>query len=168
MKTKVTLSGGFHNSSEIKLRIDFPHNALLDYADKKVYAKDLIEEYATPYQRKRLENHFCGINGCTCRSWQRADVDTTDIDKNAEQAKFIQRIKERPRSKFFEKRDGACGMRIDTYTYHIENEEEFAKKYAAENGYDRYEIVTTGYRFSTSPDVYFSGDGRAIGFFKSK
>lgn len=164
MKTKVILSGGFHNSADIKLFMEFPANALIDYADGKIYAKDLIEEYATPYQLKRLENHFCGIKGCTCGSWHRADVDTTEIDKNAEKAKFLKRMGEQKPSPFYEKYTG-IGMRCDQSAYEIKNPQEFAERYAKENGYARYEILRVGQKFSTFPDVYFSGDGNAIGFF---
>ena len=78
---------------------------------------------------------------------------------------MIRRMKDRKRSTFFEKYAG-MGVRCDNVGYKIENPEEFAKKYAEENGYARYEIVTTGHKFPTFPDVYFSGDGMAIGFFK--
>ena len=165
MKTKVLFNGGFHKSSEIKLYIDFSRNSLIDYADGKISLKELIDENLTPYQRKRLENHFCGIKGCTCGSWNRADIDDEEIKKNASYAKTAEDMKNRPRSPFYEKCTG-IGLSCGNTSYKIDNPEEFAKKYAAENGYARYEIVTTGYKFSTFPDVYFSGDGRAIGFFK--
>lgn len=91
-KTKVVFSGGFHNSPAIKIHLNIPFAALRDYADKKVGAKDLIGEYATDYQRKRLEDHFCGIKGCTCGSWHRADIDTTWMDDDAYSAKAIEEM----------------------------------------------------------------------------
>ena len=141
MKTIVTFSGGFHNSKAISLYMNFSNEALCDYADCNISAKTLIDENLTPYQRKRLERHFCGINGCMCGHWHRADINKADIIKNAEHAQVVRRMRDRKRSPFFE-------------------------KYADENGYARYEIVTTGHKFPTFPDVYFSGDGMAIGFFK--
>ncbi len=167
MKTIVTFSGGFHNSKAISLYMNFSNEALCDYADCNISAKTLIDENLTPYQRKRLERHFCGINGCMCGHWHRADIDKGEITKNAEQAKAIRRMGDSMRSPFFEKFTGN-GVRCDVQPtgYEIKNPEEFAEKYAAENGYARYEIVTTGHKFPTSPDVYFSGDGLAIGFFK--
>ena len=165
MKTRVAFSGGFHNSKAINLYIEFPNAALCDFADGNISAKELIDEHLTPYQRKRLERHFCGIKGCTCGHWHRADIDKDDIKSNAESALLIRRMKDRKRSTFFEKYAG-MGVRCDNVGYKIENPEEFAKKYAEENGYARYEIVTTGHKFPTFPDVYFSGDGMAIGFFK--
>ena len=44
--TKITVSGGFHNVSEITLKI----------RDEKMSAG----------QYKRLHNHLCGISGCIC------------------------------------------------------------------------------------------------------
>ena len=165
MKTIVTFSGGFHNSKAISLYMNFSNEALCDYADCNISAKTLIDENLTPYQRKRLERHFCGIKGCMCGHWHRADINKADIIKNAEHAQVIRRMRDRKRSPFFEKYAG-MGVRSDRTTYEIKNPEEFAKKYADENGYARYEIVTTGHKFPPFPDVYFSGDGMAIGFFK--
>lgn len=91
-KTKITLSGGYHNCTSIKLYLNIPFAALRDYADKKTGAAELIEEYATEYQRKRIEYHFCGIKGCTCGSWRRADIDKTTLDDNAYNAKAIEEM----------------------------------------------------------------------------
>lgn len=165
MKTKVTFSGGFHNSTPINLYMNISNEALCDYADGQIGATDLIDENLTPYQRKRLERHFCGIKGCMCGHWHRADIDKDEITKNAKHAQFIRRMRDRKRLPFFEKYAG-MGVRCDRTTYEIKNPEEFAKKYADENGYARYEVVTAGHKFKTFPDVYFSGDGLAIGFFK--
>jgi len=167
MKTKVTFSGGFHNSKAISLYMNFSNEALCDYADGQIGATDLIDENLTPYQRKRLERHFCGIKGCMCGHWHRADIDKDEITKNAEHAQTIRRMRDNKRSPLFEKFTGS-GVRCDVQptAYEIKNPEEFAEKYAAENGYARYEIVTMRRKFSASTDVYFSGDGLAIGFFK--
>lgn len=81
MSVKIVFSGGFHNSPEINLRLIIPLAALRDYAEKKIGARDLIDDYITDYQRRRLENHFCGITGCTCGSWHRADIDTDYLDE---------------------------------------------------------------------------------------
>lgn len=165
MKTRVTFSGGFHNSKAINLYIELPNDALCDYAEGNISAKELIDYHLTPYQRKRLERHFCGIKSCTCGHWHCADIDKDNIRSNAETAQLIRRMRDSKRSPFFEKYAG-MGVRCDSTAYEIKNPEEFAKKYAADNGYARYEIVTTGHKFTTLPDVYFSGDGMAIGFFK--
>lgn len=71
MKT-ITLSGGFHSSPEIKLRVNDKAYARLKDAE---YIKDELAEVLTPYQLNRLDKHFCGIDGCTCGSWMRAAVE---------------------------------------------------------------------------------------------
>jgi len=66
MKTKtITLSGGFHDSGEIRIKVpaDF-HPAIHS-----------IQEAVSESTRKRLDRHFCGIRGCTCGGVQRATVD---------------------------------------------------------------------------------------------
>lgn len=167
MKTKVTFSGGLHNSTPINLNMNFSNEALCDYADGQIGAKDLIDENLTPYQRKRLERHFCGIKGCMCGHWHRADIDKDEISRNAEYAQALRRMRDNKRSPFFEKFTGN-GVRCDVQPtgYEIKYPEEFAKKYAKENGYTYYEIVIGGNKFTERPDVYFVGAGIAIGFFK--
>jgi len=63
--TKVIVSGGFHNSDEITIL--FKNNRLS------------IGQY------KRLERHFCGIDGCVCGAVSRADIEGIphDIFMNA-------------------------------------------------------------------------------------
>jgi hypothetical protein len=64
MKTrKVTLSGGYHNVDDITIRV--PHFGKLDDG---VTIVDYIDSVITDNQRRRLERHFCGIQGCTCGS----------------------------------------------------------------------------------------------------
>lgn len=84
MKTKISLSGGYHDRSEISVVINIKAEALLDYANGQTSAKELIENYASPYQLKRLQRHFCGVMRCACGSWRRADIDTKGINDSAE------------------------------------------------------------------------------------
>jgi len=65
----IVLSGGFHNSPEIKIRVD--NTSYRNYALGYIEFDDML----TNYQRKRLERHFCGIKGCTCGSYRRANVE---------------------------------------------------------------------------------------------
>ena len=68
MKT-ITLSGGFHNSREIRFRIsDENYN---DLKNQKI----ALFEVLSPNQLKRAERHFCGISGCCCGSYARAEID---------------------------------------------------------------------------------------------
>lgn len=87
MKTKVTFSGGFHNSKAINLILNFTNEALRDYAEGQISAKQLIDESLTPYQRTRLERHFCGIKGCMCGHWHQADIDKEGISQAAKLVK---------------------------------------------------------------------------------
>lgn len=105
MVTKITLSGGFHNNGEINIFVDIKNRALIDWnGDKDTIG--LLRESMTPYQRKRLEKHFCGIRGCVCGSWERADIDTTHIAKNAKIAEEIERMRNGKHFPFYEKHIG--------------------------------------------------------------
>ena len=71
MKTiKVTFWGGYHNVSEISLRV--PVGAYADFSfskDLSVWAYNNLSKY----QIKRLDKHFCGIKGCLCGSFEHAN-----------------------------------------------------------------------------------------------
>ena len=66
---KVSLSGGFHNSSEISILLsDAKYNELKSGISS-------LQEVLTPYQFRKLDRHFCGIKGCTCGSFTRAKIE---------------------------------------------------------------------------------------------
>lgn len=58
------LEGGFHNSEAIAVVIKAPERAI----------KMADNDYASAGQLKKMEEHFCGIEGCRCGSWLRARV----------------------------------------------------------------------------------------------
>ena len=67
MKTEiVTLSGGFHNAGPINVKVpknfDPVHDCIIDVLGQSVI--------------KKLDRHFCGINGCTCGGVFRATAET--------------------------------------------------------------------------------------------
>lgn len=68
--TKVILSGGFHNSAEITIRIKADSDTV-NYKIEQGEIRDLL----SPSQIKRLDNHFCGISDCCCGGLSRADID---------------------------------------------------------------------------------------------
>lgn len=68
--TKVTLSGGYHCSEEITIRV----KADFDTVSYKIEQGE-IRELLSDYQIKRLDNHFCGISDCCCGGLSRADID---------------------------------------------------------------------------------------------
>lgn len=65
----ITLKGGFHNVSETKIRVS---NSVY-----RLYALGHIEfnDMLTEYQKQKLDKHFCGIKGCTCGSYARAEIE---------------------------------------------------------------------------------------------
>lgn len=65
---RILLSGGFHNSPEITINVK-NDNAVKDWKNGNIPFSELL----TAYQKKRLENHFCGIKGCTCGAYTRAE-----------------------------------------------------------------------------------------------
>lgn len=67
------LEGGFHNQEAIAVVIKAPEKAI-EMAQKGVYLKGLILDYASEGQLKKLDEHFCGIKDCRCGSWLRARV----------------------------------------------------------------------------------------------
>ena len=77
LSTTFELSGGFHRSGSIRIRI---LTNLWGLRDEDIPAA--LDHWLSPYQRRRLERHFCGIPGCACGSWHRAKIRTlpTPID----------------------------------------------------------------------------------------
>lgn len=63
----IKLKGGFHDACEISLRIN------AEYPVNKLQTSELVDALSEK-QIKRLESHFCGINGCECGSWTRAKI----------------------------------------------------------------------------------------------
>ena len=69
LSTTFELSGGFHSSAPIQIRV---WGLRFDGPDEDIPAA--LDQWLTPYQRRRLERHFCGIPGCACGSWHRAEI----------------------------------------------------------------------------------------------
>jgi hypothetical protein len=79
---KVTFEGGFHNCAPITLRVPLQS---IRPGGRTVYGTPYgpsLDDawYPTPAQERRLEAHFCGIAGCQCGGWRRADVTIGDVD----------------------------------------------------------------------------------------
>ena len=78
MSSVFELSGGFHLAAPIRIRV------LTDLWGLR--AEDIptaLDHWLSPYQRRRLERHFCGIPGCQCGPWHRAEIrqEPTPIDQ---------------------------------------------------------------------------------------
>lgn len=72
---RIYFKGGFHNSSETYVEVsDKAYDAFDDVADGKEGLTEWVNNYLTESQEKRLDNHFCGIKGCTCGSYARAEA----------------------------------------------------------------------------------------------
>ena len=68
----LTFSGGFHNSSEITIRV-------LRAQWIKTETQGMpLEDALSEHQQRKLENHFCGISDCCCGSFRRADMDAAE------------------------------------------------------------------------------------------
>lgn len=67
---KVTLSGGFHNSSPIN--ISLPEKVAESLREGEVYITDF--HVLSRAQRQKLDRHFCGIKGCMCGGVARAKM----------------------------------------------------------------------------------------------
>lgn len=68
MKT-IELSGGFHWSPAVRIRVK--DAAVADMQHGLCELSDIL----TKYQKTKLERHFCGIKGCYCGSYRRADIE---------------------------------------------------------------------------------------------
>lgn len=67
---KVTLSGGFHNSSPIS--ISLPEKVAESLRNEEVSITDF--HVISRAQRQKLDRHFCGIKGCLCGGVSRAKI----------------------------------------------------------------------------------------------
>jgi hypothetical protein len=66
-KTKVTFTGGFHNSGAISVLIQRSPMTVEDY-----WKSGQIFAILSDRQIKRLDRHFCGVSGCKCGGLLRA------------------------------------------------------------------------------------------------
>lgn len=64
----VTFSGGFHDSGDIRVRVNDKQYAQLEEGFEPLY--DIL----SGYQFKRLSRHFCGIKGCLCGGVLKAKI----------------------------------------------------------------------------------------------
>lgn len=62
----ITISGGFHNSQQINIRLPLRTWAQIMQGMDKMAA-------LSPSQEKRINKHFCGIPGCLCGGASRAE-----------------------------------------------------------------------------------------------
>lgn len=53
--------GGFHGSPEVKFRVD------------SRFVTQKCTSFLTDHHKKKLKKHFCGIKGCACGSYARAE-----------------------------------------------------------------------------------------------
>ncbi len=92
MKTKLTFSGGWHRCSSTSVYVDIPDGLIIKIAraieqeesgDLDYYTSIINADYMSKRQRYRLWRHFCGMHDCCCGSYGRADIDYTDLLKNA-------------------------------------------------------------------------------------
>lgn len=68
MGTKlITLEGGFHNSDSIQVKIK------TEYLDRIETASD-CRQFVSEQVEKKLDKHFCGIKGCKCGGFARAEL----------------------------------------------------------------------------------------------
>lgn len=67
MKT-ITLYGGFHNVSSVRVRISDEDYESVKNGDKPVW------EALSESQEKRLDKHFCGMKDCCCGGIRNKDV----------------------------------------------------------------------------------------------
>lgn len=74
----IKLSGGFHNVPPKTLRLTHEaYKAIIAtaYWNERLMLwcadGEALDHYLTPYQKKALGKHFCGINGCTCGGYHR-------------------------------------------------------------------------------------------------
>lgn len=65
MAHMIEFSGGFHNSSPMRLRLNEKQYQLLTDGHP-------IAEVLSGGQERRLYKHFCGIKDCLCGSYYRA------------------------------------------------------------------------------------------------
>ncbi len=69
-KIKLSLSGGFHNASPINVEI-----SASDYETLRDHVAT-VADVLSDAQLRRVQRHFCGVQGCDCggvlrASWER-------------------------------------------------------------------------------------------------
>lgn len=64
---KIRLVGGFHSAPETMLVLKGER-----WEGESIH--DAIARLASERQLSRLNGHFCGVSGCTCGSWCRAEA----------------------------------------------------------------------------------------------
>ena len=67
--TKITFFGGFHNSNAATIRVS---NETANDIREGFYP---LYELLSDYQLRRLNRHFCGVEGCICGGVMRASVE---------------------------------------------------------------------------------------------
>lgn len=75
-KIKLTLYGGFHEVGPINIIVQ--HQDALSIMDHEVSLSEVLSES----QKKRLEKHFCGIEGCCCGGVMRATIKYHNLINN--------------------------------------------------------------------------------------
>lgn len=70
----VRFSGGFHNRPGITIRLSFSPKFRLPETWGPGELKDYVVHSLSRHQREKLEKHFCGVRGCSCGSWTRAEM----------------------------------------------------------------------------------------------
>ena len=65
---KIRLVGGFHSAPETMLVLKGER-----WEGESIH--DAIARLASERQLSRLNGHFCGVSGCTCGSWCRAEAE---------------------------------------------------------------------------------------------
>lgn len=66
---QLKLSGGFHNVAPIYENVS--EDAYCDFENELANLSEIFSEE----QRERLNRHFCGIPGCTCGGFLRAEIE---------------------------------------------------------------------------------------------
>ena len=70
---EIVFSGGFHYSDEISI-----YNRPLADAIREQGNQISIYEYLSENQIKKLDNHFCGIDSCTCGGVSQASYEVLE------------------------------------------------------------------------------------------
>lgn len=69
-KIKISMWGGFHNVGPINIMVD---SRFVDALENVEFEGDYLylDSLLSPGQQKKLDRHFCGVEGCQCGSWHR-------------------------------------------------------------------------------------------------
>jgi hypothetical protein len=110
MKTfKMSFWGGYHNVKPITLGFKATYDTLEDVIKMNSHStdygvEDFLSDHLSDGQRRKLENHFCCINGCTCGGYHRDlefefasyPLDVDDVTDMADFADYINQYEEYP------------------------------------------------------------------------